>query len=183
LSDPGSHCRICAEPLPEGARKCTKCGEFQTFLARLLAGLDLHGLVALVPVATLAFVFLQERVGVVRSDLRFALVACSQTDVSLMASNVGNRAGVIAEASYNLGNEQPRQLILELKPDARLVDGGKTRIFELRVDHEISPGGLVPFEMQGRPDCQVVITVETFTFEQHTKKQKVICDCSSPSFS
>jgi hypothetical protein len=148
-----------------------------------MAGLDLGGLIALIPTATLAFAFLQERIEVVRSDLRLALVACSPAGVTLFASNVGNRAGLIGNASYRLGDEPPRQLMLELEADARLVEGGGTRTFVLRVDPRISPGGLVPFERRGRPDCRVAITLETLTFDHRTEPRKVTCDCSVSSFS
>ena len=54
-------CKICAQEIPDGARKCTKCGEFQSLPWRVLSGFDLKGLLALLPLLTLIYAFLAER--------------------------------------------------------------------------------------------------------------------------
>lgn len=170
-------CKICAETLPEGARKCRHCGEFQTLLGRIRSGVDLNGLIALVPIATLAFAFLQGLIEVKRSDLRVTLVSCGAEAVTLFASNVGNRAGMIGEASYSVNNGEARPLVLALEPNARLLASGQTEVLELRTDPQASPGGLVPFEMKDKPECKVQVTLQTVAFDQNPESRTVACAC------
>ncbi len=172
-----AHCRVCAQPLPDGARKCTVCGEYQSFVARFLGGLDLQALVALVPIATLAYAFLQDRLVAKHSDLRVALVGCASEAVTVFASNVGNRPAIITEALYRVSGAEERPLGITVESaDQRLIKGGEARPLVLTVDLVKSPGGLVPFNQRG-PACQVDVTIRSVAFDHTPTPLSVTCDC------
>jgi len=177
LNNKTSICRICAKPIPEGARKCTECNEYQNQVWRIASGFDLKGLIALVPIVTLAFAFIQDRVEKKESDLRIALVSCEQLEVHLFASNVGNRAAIIGAATFQTNNQKPQPLLVSLPSGDKIIHGGDTRAIELRVDPKISPGGLVPFEERGTQACKVSITIGTITFDHEVEPQVIVCDC------
>jgi hypothetical protein len=170
-------CRVCAKPIPKGARKCTECNEYQNPIWRIASGFDLKGLIALVPIVTLAFAFIQGRVEKKESDLRIALVSCEQQKVNLFASNVGNRAAIIKGASFQTNSREPQPLLVSLTARDRMIDGGETRAIEFRVDPQISPGGLVPFDERGTQPCSVSITIETIAFDHALKPKIIKCNC------
>ncbi len=177
MNDKSSLCRICAKPIPKGARKCTECNGYQSQVWRIASGFDLKGLIALVPIVTLAFAFIQDRVEKKESDLRITLVSCKQQKVHLFASNVGNRAAIIGAASFQTNSQKPQPLLVSLSSANRMINGGETRAIELLVDPQISPGGLVPFEERGTQACRVSITIETIAFDHELEPQVIVCDC------
>lgn len=177
MDEKQSLCRICAKPIPDGAKKCAACGEYQNYIWRIASGFDLKGLIALVPIVTLAFAFIQDRVQKKESDVRIALVSCEQQKVNLFASNVGNRAAIIGSASFRI-NKRPSQPLKVSVPVAdRLIGGGETRAIELHVNPQTSPGGLVPFEVRGSHPCIVSITIETIAFDHKLEPKTIACDC------
>jgi predicted nucleic acid-binding Zn ribbon protein len=177
LEDKPSLCKVCAKPIPEGARKCTECDEYQQPFWRIVSWFDLKGLIALVPIITLSYVFIQDRIEIKQSDLRIALISCEQKKVSLFASNIGNRAAIVSGASFRTAGLPVQPLQVSLPPEARLINGGETRALELLVNPEDSPGGLVPFDVRGTPECRVSITIETIAFDHKLEPQEIVCDC------
>jgi hypothetical protein len=63
-------CRYCASPMVRGAKFGDGLRQFQRVRDRVLHGIDLSSLVALVPVATLAFTFLRTHVTSAESDVK-----------------------------------------------------------------------------------------------------------------
>jgi len=177
LNDTPSMCRICAKPIPEGARKCVECNEYQNHIWRIASGFDIKGLVTLAPLVALAFAFIQGHMETKESDLRMAVVSCEPQKVNLFVSNVGNRAAIIGSARFQT-NDQPFQpLTVSLSSENRLINGGETRAIGLHVNPQVSPGGLVPFEERGKEACQVSITIETIAFDHKREPQVISCDC------
>lgn len=177
MSEAEALCKVCSKPIPVGAKKCTECGEYQSLVWRIAAGFDLKGLIALIPVVTLAFAFIQDRIETKASDLKIALLACEANEVSLFASNVGNRAAIIGSASF-VTNQQPAMpLTVSLSPSERLIDGGETRAINLLTDKRLSPGGLAPFEEREAQSCKVTITIETLAFDHKLQPQDIVCTC------
>lgn len=148
-------------------------------MARFLGGLDLQALVALVPIVTLAYAFLHDRLVSKRSDLRVALVSCTSEAVTIFASNVGNRPAIITEAFYRVSGTEERPLDITMEEaEERLIKGGEARPLVLVVDPVKSPGGLVPFN-QLEPGCRVAVTIQSVAFD-HTPTDpplSVGCDC------
>lgn len=169
-------CVVCAHAMPVGAKKCTTCGEYQSFFWRLMAGLDLRGLLALLPLATLIYAFLAERLEVPRSDLRLHAVACTADAVTVFASNGGNRTGILAAAAFDSGDGD-RTLPLPADPAARLFDGGASRLLTLPVDRAQNPGGLVSFESRQVPDCTVALKFRVIRFDHTDMETTSSCDC------
>jgi len=177
LNDKPAYCRICAKTIPAQAKKCTECNEYQNPIWRIAAGFDLKGLIALVPIVTLAFAFIQDRVEPKSSDLRIAMVSYDQQKVTLFASNMGNRAAIIGDAFFQTNEQPPQSLKVSLSSEDRLIDGGETRAVELLVNPQISPGGLVPFEEWGTTPCTVSITVKTIAFDHKPDSRVIQCEC------
>jgi hypothetical protein len=177
VNDKASLCRICAKPIPVGARKCTECDEYQNYVWRIASGFDLRGLIALVPIVALAFAFIQDRVEKKESNLRVALVSCEPKKVNLFASNVGTRAAIISDASFQTNDLPAQPMTVSLSSDKRLIDGGETRAIELSVNPQLSPGGLVPYEERGKQTCSVSITVNTIAFDHKPDPHVMVCDC------
>jgi hypothetical protein len=177
LNDKPAFCRICAKPIPAQAKKCTQCNEYQNLIWRIVAGFDLKGLIALVPIVTLSFAFIQGRVETKSSDLRIAVVSYDQQKVTLFASNVGNRAAIIGDASFQTNDQPPQPLKVKLSSEERLIEGGETRAIELLVNPQISPGGLVPFEERDTNPCTVSITVKTIAFDHKPDPRVIQCEC------
>ena len=129
------------------------------------------------PIVTLAFAFIQDRVEKKESDIRIALVSCEQKKVNLFVSNVGNRAAIIGSASFKTNNQPSQPLKMSLPVADRLIRGGETRALELHVNPNISFGGLVPFEERGRHPCIVSITIKTIAFDHKLEPKVIVCDC------
>lgn len=180
MNEPRAHsqCRICKHDIIQGARKCTTCGSFQNVWLQLFADLNLQSLIALVPIVTLAYAFIQQRFEPKRSDLRIALLSCQLQKVSLFASNLGNRAAIITSATFNIGDKQAAPFIIDLPADKKLLTGGETRALELQVDMDASPGGLVPYDLRSNNNCKVTIVINTVAFgDESTSPQVIQCAC------
>jgi hypothetical protein len=173
-------CRVCAKPLPGGAAKCTVCGEYQSWPHRLLAGLNLNALVALVPIVTLAYAFLAERLSHHGSDLRATVLECGHDRIRLFATNQGDRAAVMRGATYRISTDsarQPRPLAFAMGDDDRLFEGGANRALMLQAP---APTGitppLVPHDLTGN-GCRLVIEIDTVAFDHTATPLEVACSC------
>lgn len=67
----------------------------QSWRDRLLTGINLSSLVALVPVLTLAFAFLNQTVILPRSQLSATVSACTRDTVVVALSNSGTRTAIV----------------------------------------------------------------------------------------
>ena len=180
MAEAEDHCRICAKPMPEGASKCTVCGEYQTWSRRLLAGINLSALVALVPIVTLAYAFLADRLGHHGSDLRATVLECAHDRIRLFATNQGDRAAVMRGAAYRIstdGSGQMRPLAFGIADDDRLFEGGANRALMLQApaqDGIAQP--LVPHDLAGN-DCRIMIEIDTVAFDQTATPLEAVCAC------
>ncbi len=176
MSNELTSCRVCGHSLPVAAKKCTTCGEYQHPLYRWLSGNVLSGLIALVPICTLAFTFVYDRLAPKASDLQFILTRCDAKQVELFASNLGNRAAILSHAEFSSSGEyQPLQIRLEVAD--KLVNGGDTRAIILSTIDTISPGGLVPFSLRQSADCRIKIRLHSVSFAQKPSSQELTCAC------
>jgi hypothetical protein len=174
-------CRICARPMPDGAAKCTVCGEYQSWSRRLLAGLNLSALVALVPIVTLAYAFLADRLSHHGSDLRATILECAGDRIRLFATNQGDRAAVMRGATYRISTDatgQARPLAFAISDDDRLFGGGANRAVMLQppAPTGIAPP-LVPHDLTGN-GCTLVIEIDTVAFDHTATPLEVACSCT-----
>jgi len=174
-------CRVCAKPLPVDAAKCTICGEYQSWMRRLLAGINLSALVALVPIVTLAYAFLADRLSPHGSDLRATVLQCADDRIRLFATNQGDRAAVLRGASYRIstdsGDAQRSLAFVDISDDARLLDGGANRALMLQppAQNGITPP-LVPHDL-ARPGCALIVTIDTVAFDHTAIPLEAVCPC------
>jgi hypothetical protein len=175
-------CRVCAKPMPQGASKCTVCGEYQHWSRRLLAGINLGALVALVPIVTLAYAFLADRLGHHGSDLRATVLECGHDRIRLFATNQGDRAAVMRGANYRISTDaaaQARPLAFGISDDDRLFEGGANRAVVLQPparDGIAQP--LVPFDLTGA-GCEIVIEIDTVAFDHSATPLEAACPCAA----
>jgi hypothetical protein len=88
-------CRFCAAPLPANSRYCRECKMMQGWRDRLLSGVNLSSLVALVPVVTLAVAFLNQTIVLPRSRVAATVSACTRDAVVIALSNTGTRTAIV----------------------------------------------------------------------------------------
>jgi len=131
-----AECIICKNELKKGAIKCVQCGSFQHRWRRILAGIDLKSLVALVPILTLSFVFVKDQLVDHKSDLRIAALSCSDGEsIRIAVSNLGDRPAVIREkVKYHIivnGKEDEAKFMVLKTPNLQLIKPGEHIISDL----------------------------------------------------
>ena len=167
-----SQCRVCRKSLPDNAKKCTECGEFQSQFRRFLLGIDLQSLVALVPIVTLAVVFLWERVQPPGADMRVKLAECRKDKVVLAVANYGPHEGIIGRVSYRVNDGDERRF-KSIEDDQRLLKSGKARML---VFHPDGHGILVPHP-ERKEGCTISVRIETDAFVEDSNPKEERCDC------
>lgn len=178
----GALCRVCAHPIPAGAKKCTHCDEFQSTFWRVLAGFDLKGLLALIPMLALVYSYLADRMQPQRADLQLYPIACSQFAVDVFGSNAGNRAAALTGASYTL----PERETVMLSPAAedaatRVFAASDSRVLRWTVDERLEPGGLAPHGLSSREDCTVTLAFAVYEFDGNEREVSTSCACPPSS--
>lgn len=172
-----SLCRVCGHPIPKTAQKCIQCGEFQSLGYRWLSSSMLNSLIALVPISTLAFTFIYDKLETKESDLQFTLVACASKQVELFASNLGNSAAIFTHAEFTTNHEKPQPLQMQLSAENKLIEGGETRSILLTTEDSKSPGGLAPYSARQQAKCIVQVRLYSISFNQKSTFRDVICPC------
>lgn len=94
-------CRYCASPLREHARYCIKCERFQNFWGRISGEINLTSLIALVPILTLSYAFLNEKLVLPYSRLSATVLRC-KGEVTAALNNTGTRDAIVegGEATF-----------------------------------------------------------------------------------
>lgn len=100
MPDPESQmCAVCREEIKAGAKKCVRCGSYQTFIWRfqVLGHVTLVLLLALLSVLTTAVPIITTTLTPKRDDIRVRLMSVDHKaqHVNLFVSNLGSRAGAI----------------------------------------------------------------------------------------
>ncbi|VAV85112.1 hypothetical protein MNBD_DELTA01-216 [hydrothermal vent metagenome] len=180
-------CVICKAEIKTGAKKCTSCNSFQGPLRRLLAGVDIRSLVALVPIITLAFLFIKDQVVTHKSDLQISILECRQDMVKIVASNLGDRAALL-KPKANLfvlldGKESGdlKSLVRSptnetpplVKPDQTIV-ASYNPILNKRTY-------TLPKYPQGVSNCQYKIIFDVIAFDHKPSSVEKTCVCPGKS--
>lgn len=169
-------CAICKQPIPRGAGYCTHCENYQSHGRRLLAGIDIQSLIALVPIATLAFVFIKDQLVEPAAELQMASLDCAGDRVELAVANVGDRDAVFAGASL----QQPGQAAIPLRfaPNAKLdllVKAGQTHIYRMNATDE--QGASLGLGLSRQQPCRFRIQADAVAFEHNAASDQAICAC------
>ncbi|MDW4497406.1 hypothetical protein R5H30_05385 [Sulfitobacter sp. D35] len=162
--------------MPAGAHKCTECGDYQTWPARIVAGFDLKGILALLPLLTLIYAFLAERLEFPRSSLAATALECRADGVSVFASNPGNRTALVRAARFIAGDDAPGALDMP-PPEERVFEAGAARILDLSVDRARNPNGLASFQALAQEGCTVAVEITYLTHDQRNETEATSCDC------
>jgi len=161
-------CRYCFAELRPGARYCVECKRFQSFWSRISGEINFTSLIALIPIATLAFAFLNEKVVVPYSRLSATVLRCSTNEVTAALNNTGTRDAIVEGGSARFVPVRPdfdRYLNLpgqEYKPV--IVGAGKSLVARLAF---AEPGTFAPLpapQLQAPEKCTYGITLSVVEF-------------------
>jgi predicted nucleic acid-binding Zn ribbon protein len=176
---PSEKCVVCAKPIPKGARKCTECGEFQSLISRIMAGMDLKGLLALLPLLTLIYAFLSERIEKQYSDLRIASVTCDAQSVAVFASNAGNRWALLRNGTFAATGDPVSHFDLPTDLGDLTFEPGAARLLKLNVNTRRNPGGLASFQSRQHETCSVALDFDILNFDHTPDHEEAKCVCPS----
>lgn len=176
---PTIQCSVCAHPIPAGAKKCTRCGEFQSLPWRVAAGFDLKGLLALLPLLALIYAFLAERVEPQRADLQLFPIGCMRSTVEVFGSNTGNRAAAVTGAGYRVGSRDDGKLIPHGDAASRVFAANDSHVARWTVDLRNEPGGLAPHGAADAADCRVTLIFDVLEFDG--SEREIVATCACPS--
>ncbi len=172
-------CKICGHEIPNGAKKCTECGEFQALSWRVLAGFDLKGLLALLPLLALIYGFLEGTLERESSEVKLTPISCGAEIVTIFASNVGNRNALLSSAGFAVGSGEMRLFTLPDESSDRVFEAGTSQLLTFRVDPERNPGGLVQFKERNNESCEVVLQFSIVQFDHSRSEKRATCACPS----
>ena len=177
-------CRYCRTELLPGARYCTTCKQHQSLWWRLVTGLDIKSLVALVPIATLAFVYVKDELLPHSSEVRVHPVDCTRAEVELVATNVGDRTAVLV-SSVLQGHDgagpfgSPIRLVprgeSEPRPDITPEDSP----VRLRLAGAGAGGAAVRLPASSGEACRYVVRLDLLHFDQQVETVETGCPCPS----
>jgi hypothetical protein len=133
-------CRLCATPIPGGARLCPVCGSYQNWLGSLnRSGLVLSLLVALVSVLSVAIPAFQTALRPARSELRVLRYYFTETGVSLVLTNKGAMPGFVSSCKMDVlsGNKWiwTFNFNLDQRSETRVVKGDSVAELFFKTDH------------------------------------------------
>lgn len=169
-------CVICKSPIHEGAAKCIECGSYQNRYVRFLSGIDVKSIVALIPIATLAFVFIKDQLITPHSDLQIASLDCKVDTIVVAAANLGNRDALFAGVDLIRGDSTRIKLSFSAIPKSELlVPAGKTNIYDLKALG--SDGSSLGLKLDEQGHCDYRLKVRALEFEQSIDAPQAICAC------
>lgn len=188
MTDPGPsrHCVICAAALAEGARYCTNCKKYQGWLTRFLGGLNIQALVTLVPIVTLAFVFVKDQFVTHGSDVRVTALSCERGAIRLAASNIGDRTAIIKSIRVGvaMGADTPNKTY-PAQAQKTGEDPGKQlelqaqalKVYDLVVLNDQGQRFRLPTSTAGAPNCTYRLTMEIVAFDHAPDPKLASCPC------
>ena len=171
-------CRVCGEDIKLAARKCVHCESWQDLRGELLSAstTTLSLLVALISVATVAIPVVQKATASKDSSLEFAFEVATDTEILILATNRGDRPGVVTGGflDWTDGKTQGHLLLTVSRPEpsAAVIDPAGTTLVSLRWIHSR------PAAWSGRPlHCSLTVSYSEFSSGPHTKPIDI--DCAS----
>lgn len=177
-------CTICRAEILPGAKYCPTCQNYQNPLSRILYSINIQALVALVPVITLAVVFLKDQVTVDRSNMLITATQCSRSDIVLAALNNGNQTALFkgAEVGIALGPAAPTKwfsLRLESEKDGAgkaIYEPGKPQFIRLSVRGRNDAPIRLPLTADDGK-CQYRVSATFFALDLQPQKRLASCSC------
>jgi len=169
-------CRVCKSPINEGAKKCITCGCYQSTLRSFLSGIDLQSLVTLIPVMTLAFVFLKDQFIPAKAELQLAALACSGDKIKIAAVNTGELDALFGGAS--LLSETSLKIPLQFANNDEqelVIQSGNTRVYDLVALDTF--GNTLGLNLSPDNPCQYYLKPNSYSFQIDSEAQPLRCAC------
>lgn len=175
-SDVEDRCVICKSPIFKDARKCIECGSYQNLFYRFFVGFDVKSIVALIPIATLAFVFVKDQINNPQADLKIASLECAGDTITLAAANLGDRDALFAGVDL-IQAESPaiRMSLGEISNTELLVKASKTNIYKVEARDNL--GTSLGLRLENQSACHYRLKIRAIDFEQSVGALKSICAC------
>jgi hypothetical protein len=174
-------CTLCKSDIPKGALYCTSCGKYQKRRDRVLSSLGIGTILSLLPIATLCFAFINDRLIVPYSRIWITPLECSLNRVQFALSNDGSRSGVLTAGQitqYIDGRQQGDTFLLRAD-QSTIVEAGKSLILEMAIrsnDPDRRAASMQP-PPQGHV-CEYRIGVDLVDFGDDKAKSKGLsCKC------
>ena len=166
-----------------GAAFCTACKHYQSLTRRFLAGINLQALVALIPVAALAFVFVKDNLLQHSSEVRAFATECTQDSVRIVVSNVGNRIAIVRGASFLAkGSDQVDGQPVRLGLTGDYRHGAFAKPDEpIKLVMDVSPVDVTPLQLpivDGASDCEHRIVLDVLAHDHSEGQVVAACPCS-----
>lgn len=186
MGDTKNSCEICAAELDLAAKFCTNCEKYQTPVRRFWAQFNVQVILTLVPLVTVVFVYLQDKLVSHHSDVRVTLLSCDKGTLQIAATNVGDRSALIKSITVGAAtaNKTPTNTFPTLLKRTSGADGGslelapqKLAFFDATVVNSNNEKFLLP-AADTLPDCQYVVTTNTVAFDHEPKPLTSVCPCA-----
>lgn len=174
-----SVCKICCKSIESGAKKCTECGSYQDWRRHFSVGtVTLSLIIALVSVSTTAIQVTKSLLAKEQSELKFSLVQYGPNHITIMSSNLGDRAGALKQATLNIrdNSETVKTYNLLWENVDLVIKPGSWRLFQM-----------IPAINKTRIDlrliattdehCTHVIEFDVLAFDHNPKKQTLEYKC------
>lgn len=101
-------CVVCAEVIPEGASKCTKCGSYQNWTRYILTVANVAAvIVAVAPLWAIA-ISLGRLALPDGADLSFQLQACAGDGITVTVANLGDTVGMVSGVQFDVSRTPQR---------------------------------------------------------------------------
>lgn len=180
-SEGGLACAICGTKMVAGATFCTACKHYQSLPRRFLAGINLHALVTLIPVAALAFVFVKDNLLPHSSDVRAFTAECEQDGIGVVVSNVGDRIAIVRGATFLPNGSNQNKIPLMLAGEHSLGVFAKPDE-PIKLVMHVAPVGGVSMPMLpiqgGESDCSHSVALDVLAHDHSEQQLVAACPCS-----
>lgn len=88
-------CRYCDSLMNYNAVFCVTCSQYQNNTDRILSKLDISTIITIVPILTLCFTVVRDRVLFAYSDVNVVALHCTLDSFDLAVTNAGSKDGII----------------------------------------------------------------------------------------
>jgi hypothetical protein len=92
-------CAVCDETMPVAAIYCKNCGHYQSTIRRILAGVDVTALIALISSTSVALAFIHSNFIIPSNDVVGAALECKTEGFRIAFENQGGKSAILKEAS------------------------------------------------------------------------------------
>lgn len=175
-----SRCVVCMHPIIPGAKKCTKCNSYQNFFISILSGLDIKSLVALVPVVTLAFVFVKDQITTYKSELKIVPLECGLDSIKIATANVGNKDALFAGTKLMRSDSDKNTPFINMRfsntaESELVIEPGKVKVYKMMALDKT--GGSLGLNLSESNPCQYYILPHSVNFTEASTQPEKVCAC------